>query len=186
MEQLASISSGSTGKGEDVSSLSSTSAAGEEFLTNNPASDDSAVLFTVCSISVIATTKSSERKVDDVEPEERVMIGSSPFKYSKADINESAFRSLDNDTTVNPKQISRRTVLSDSGFSTKAKLCGDNNCSQEKGHVATRSKDKQKTIEAIKEEPADANLATVFTKRALSGIVPNPNTMESLKVFTVM
>lgn len=54
-----------------------------------------------------------------------------------------------------------------------------------KDYTDTHDKGKQMAIEAIKEEPTDANLATASTKRS-SNIVPNANAMESLKVFTVI
>ncbi|RCH99081.1 hypothetical protein CU097_012525 [Rhizopus azygosporus] len=56
---------------------SSTSTTGKMLLTNDPASDGSAVPSTAFNVSVIATIKSSERKVDDIEFEERAIISPS-------------------------------------------------------------------------------------------------------------
>lgn len=202
--QLASTSASSKGKGKEVPSHSSPSAAGKKLPSSKPASDDTAAHFTTPSKSAAVATEPSEHEEEDMELEEGETISPSPspqhvkqacikdddrhsgFKHNEADVDESASRSLNKDTTASPKQSIKRTVSSDSGRSTKRKQSNDKNSSREKDQAATNDKGKQKATETIKEEPTDTNPDTTSLKKTLSATAPNANTMEQYKVFTFM
>ncbi|CEG80261.1 hypothetical protein RMATCC62417_14623 [Rhizopus microsporus] len=202
--QLASTSTSSKGKGKEVPSHSPPSAAGKKLPSSKPASDDTAAPFTTPNKSAAVATEISEHEEEDMELEEGETISPSPspqhvkqaslkdddkhsgFKHNEADVDESASRSLNKDTTVNPKQSTKRTVSSDSGRSTKRKQSDDKNSSEEKNQAATKDKGKQKATETIKEELTDDNLDTTSLKKTLSATAPNANTMEQYKVFTFM
>lgn len=206
--QLATLSAltstSSKGKGKEVASHSSPSAAGKKLPSSKPASDDTAASFTIPNKSAALATELSEHEEEDMELEEGETISPSPspqhvkqaslkdddkhsgYKHNEADVAESASRSLNKDATVNPKQSTKRTVSSDSGRSTKRKQSDDKNSSEEKGQAATNDKGKQKATETIKEEPTDTNLDTASLKKNLSATAPNANTMEQYKVFTFM
>ncbi|KAG1174572.1 hypothetical protein G6F70_000995 [Rhizopus microsporus] len=126
--------------------MDSTSSARKVLLTNDPASDGSAVPSTAFNVLVIAIIKSSERKVDDIELEERAIITSFLASSTVKHILMNPL-STTNDTVASPKQSPRCTVLSDGHCSTKTKLRDDNRCSQEKDHTDIHGKGKLRNLD---------------------------------------